>query len=177
MAGASITTAFIRERIFCVLHIHQPLIWLPYYMQNLDRKVRCEQRLQVSQKRVLVFLYIWSPSASFSPSTLSHFTLLSFIFAASVDPYLSSFSLLSHSLLSFDISKMFVPITLALSLGGLVYSQQAGTLTQETHPSLPWSSCTASGCKKQTGSITLDANWRWVHSTDDSTNCYTVSSI
>lgn len=38
---------------------------------------------------------------------------------------------------------------------------------------MPWKQCTKSGCKQQTGSVVLDANWRWVHSTDGSTNCYT----
>ncbi|KAJ5094346.1 hypothetical protein N7456_010207 [Penicillium angulare] len=52
-------------------------------------------------------------------------------------------------------------------------AQQAGTLTTETHPSLTWEECTSSGCSEQSGSVVIDANWRWVHSTDGSTNCYT----
>lgn len=61
-----------------------------------------------------------------------------------------------------------------LAFGAGVYAQQAGNLTTETHPSMPWQSCTAFGsCTKQSGSITLDGNWRWLHSTEDSTNCYT----
>ncbi|KAJ5547631.1 hypothetical protein N7513_004865 [Penicillium frequentans] len=53
-------------------------------------------------------------------------------------------------------------------------AQQAGTYTTETHPSLTWEECTSSGsCTEQSGSVVIDANWRWVHSTDDSTNCYT----
>ena len=62
----------------------------------------------------------------------------------------------------------------SLALLANVYAQQAGTLTAENHPSMPWKQCTKSGCKSQTGSVVLDANWRWVHSTDGSTNCYTV---
>jgi cellulose 1,4-beta-cellobiosidase len=61
-----------------------------------------------------------------------------------------------------------------VALIAYVYAQQAGTLTAENHPSMPWKQCTASGCKDQKGSVVLDANWRWLHSTDGSTNCYTV---
>lgn len=57
-------------------------------------------------------------------------------------------------------------------------AQQAGTLTTETHPSLTWEECTASGsCTEQSGSVVMDSNWRWVHSTDDSTNCYTGNTV
>lgn len=53
-------------------------------------------------------------------------------------------------------------------------AQQAGTLTAETHPSLSWQKCTAPGsCTTVAGKVTLDANWRWVHSTSGSNNCYT----
>ncbi|KAG6829832.1 Exoglucanase [Tephrocybe sp. NHM501043] len=63
----------------------------------------------------------------------------------------------------------------ALSFLAIVSAQQVGTLTTETHPKLPWYKCTtAGGCTSQsTGAVTLDANWRWTHSTSGSTNCYT----
>lgn len=55
-----------------------------------------------------------------------------------------------------------------------VKAQSACTLTAETHPSMSWSTCDASGsCTSKTGSVTVDANWRWTHSVDGSTNCYT----
>ncbi|KAF5325254.1 hypothetical protein D9619_009695 [Psilocybe cf. subviscida] len=59
---------------------------------------------------------------------------------------------------------------LAVALG-----QQVGTLTTETHPALPWQKCTTSGgCATQSsGKIVLDSNWRWLHSTSGTTNCYT----
>lgn len=39
------------------------------------------------------------------------------------------------------------------------------------------SMCTKSGgCVKQQKSITLDANWRWLHNTGGYTNCYTGAS-
>ena len=65
----------------------------------------------------------------------------------------------------------------AAALSAFVYlatvaAQQAGTQTAETHPSLTWAQCTASGCTNVQGSVTLDANWRWVHDTAG----YTVSA-
>ncbi|KAJ5227633.1 uncharacterized protein N7469_007639 [Penicillium citrinum] len=52
-------------------------------------------------------------------------------------------------------------------------AQQVGTSQTETHPSLTWSKCTSSGCTTTSGSVVIDANWRWVHTTDGYTNCYT----
>lgn len=57
--------------------------------------------------------------------------------------------------------------------GAGVYAQQAGNLTAETRPSLPVSQCTAAGCTTLNTEVTLDANWRWTHTTSGSTNCYT----
>ncbi|OCL10685.1 carbohydrate-binding module family 1 protein [Glonium stellatum] len=52
--------------------------------------------------------------------------------------------------------------------------QQVGTLTTETHPSLPAQSCSAAGsCTTVNTAVTLDANWRWLHTTSGYTNCYT----
>ncbi|KAL0577328.1 hypothetical protein V5O48_004651 [Marasmius crinis-equi] len=66
------------------------------------------------------------------------------------------------SLLSFAL--------LAVSVAG----QQVGTQTAETHPKLSWSKCSTGGsCATQSASIVLDSNWRWLHSTKDTTNCYT----
>lgn len=62
----------------------------------------------------------------------------------------------------------------SFSLLAIAYGQQVGTNTAETHPKLNWSKCTAPGsCTTQSGSITLDANWRWLHTTEGYTNCYT----
>ncbi|KAF4628823.1 hypothetical protein G7Y89_g9321 [Cudoniella acicularis] len=56
----------------------------------------------------------------------------------------------------------------------VAYAQQIGTLTTETHPPLTWEKCTAPGsCTTVAGSVTMDSNWRWLHSTSGSTNCYT----
>ncbi|KAI1788826.1 cellobiohydrolaseI [Ganoderma leucocontextum] len=63
---------------------------------------------------------------------------------------------------------------LAFSLLATVYGQQVGTLTAETHPRLAVSQCTsANNCQQQQRSIVLDSNWRWLHATSSSTNCYT----
>ncbi|KAM0124916.1 hypothetical protein ACHAP3_010078 [Botrytis cinerea] len=53
-------------------------------------------------------------------------------------------------------------------------AQQVGTSTAETHPALTVQKCAAGGtCTDESDSIVLDANWRWLHSTSGSTNCYT----
>ncbi|KAJ6114832.1 Glycoside hydrolase family 7 [Penicillium sp. IBT 16267x] len=42
------------------------------------------------------------------------------------------------------------------------------------HPSLTWEKCASGGsCTEQSGSVVVDANWRWVHDINSSTNCYT----
>lgn len=56
-------------------------------------------------------------------------------------------------------------------------AQQAGTQKEETHPSLTWQKCTDNGCTEQKGSVVIDANWRWVHSTEDTSNCYTGNTV
>ncbi|KAF8323706.1 cellobiohydrolase I [Clavulina sp. PMI_390] len=60
---------------------------------------------------------------------------------------------------------------LSLAIAG-VRSQGIGTNTAEVHPTLSWQTCTSSGCTTNSGSIVLDANWRWVHNSAF-TNCYT----
>jgi len=52
-------------------------------------------------------------------------------------------------------------------------AQLAGTLTTEIHPALTVSKCTSSGCTTSAQSITVDANWRWLHNKVGYTNCYT----
>jgi len=63
---------------------------------------------------------------------------------------------------------------ITFSLLAVAYGQQVGTQVAETHPTLTWSQCSAGGsCTTQQGSVVIDANWRWVHGTNDTTNCYT----
>ena len=62
----------------------------------------------------------------------------------------------------------------AFSFAAVVYAQQAGTQTAEVHPQLTSQKCTTSGgCVTQQTSVVLDANWRWLHSVEGYTNCYT----
>ncbi|KAF8316668.1 cellobiohydrolase I-II [Clavulina sp. PMI_390] len=60
-------------------------------------------------------------------------------------------------------------------LFGSVTAQSAGSYVAETHPSLTWSTCQAgeATCSTTAGTVTLDANWRWIHSTTSTTNCFT----
>jgi cellulose 1,4-beta-cellobiosidase len=59
----------------------------------------------------------------------------------------------------------------------LAAAQQAGSQKgNEYHPPLHLGTCTKdNGCQKQERSVVLDANWRWVHKTNDWHNCYTGS--
>jgi cellulose 1,4-beta-cellobiosidase len=70
---------------------------------------------------------------------------------------------------------MFRKTAVASSLLAAVASgQQIGTQMAEVHPQLPVQQCTAVGsCTTLDTSIVLDANWRWVHQTTSTTNCYT----
>jgi cellulose 1,4-beta-cellobiosidase len=61
---------------------------------------------------------------------------------------------------------------ISLTYLAVAYAQKVGTFTAENHPSLTWSTCTASGCTEVQGSVVLDSNWRWVHDSTG-TNCYT----
>ena len=65
-------------------------------------------------------------------------------------------------------------LLLSFALLVVVRGQQAGTQTAENHPPLSVQSCTAGGsCTTIQSSVVLDSNWRWLHSTADTTNCYT----
>lgn len=75
------------------------------------------------------------------------------------------------ALTSFNMYKSSLILGSLLATAG---AQQIGTYTAETHPSLSWSTCKSGGsCTTNSGAITLDANWRWVHGVNTSTNCYT----
>jgi len=70
---------------------------------------------------------------------------------------------------------MYSLLVLATSVflpAALVSGQQVGTQQSETHPSMTWQQCSAAGsCKTVQGSVTVDANWRWVHDKGGYTNC------
>ncbi|ORY68870.1 glycoside hydrolase family 7 protein [Pseudomassariella vexata] len=69
---------------------------------------------------------------------------------------------------------MLSKLAIASSLVAVSRAQQACSSTTETHPTMTWSKCAAGGtCTSQSGSVTIDANWRWTHTVSGSTNCYT----
>ncbi|GKT56113.1 exoglucanase 1 [Colletotrichum tofieldiae] len=53
-----------------------------------------------------------------------------------------------------------------------VSAQQVGTQQSETHPKLSWQKCTSSSCTAVNGEVVIDANWRWLHETSGTANCY-----
>jgi cellulose 1,4-beta-cellobiosidase len=65
-------------------------------------------------------------------------------------------------------------ISLALlSLIAAVQAQNVGTQQTETHPKLSWSKCSSGGsCTSQSGEVVIDSNWRWLHTTSGTQNCY-----
>ncbi|KKK12991.1 hypothetical protein ARAM_000917 [Aspergillus rambellii] len=59
------------------------------------------------------------------------------------------------------------------SLLSAVQAQNVGTQQAEIHPSLTWQTCSSGGsCSANQGGVTVDANWRWVHTVGGYTNCY-----
>jgi hypothetical protein len=56
----------------------------------------------------------------------------------------------------------------------VVRSQQVGTQTDEIHPNLSIQQCATGGnCQTLSTSITIDANWRSLHTTSGTADCYT----
>jgi len=56
---------------------------------------------------------------------------------------------------------------------GIARAQQAGHLEQESGPKVTLKECTETGCTQRDMTMTLDANWRWIHKTSGYENCYT----
>ncbi|KAI0139931.1 glycoside hydrolase family 7 protein [Hypoxylon sp. NC0597] len=64
-------------------------------------------------------------------------------------------------------------LAVSAALLGLASSQQVGTQQTETHPKLTWKKCTSGGsCTTTNAEVTIDANWRWLHTTSGTENCY-----
>jgi len=58
-----------------------------------------------------------------------------------------------------------------------VLGQQAGNQKAQFFPKLPMTVCSSDGqCETQQTTVTIDANWRWVHNVGGYTNCYTGMS-
>ncbi|KAJ7167896.1 cellulase [Mycena filopes] len=62
---------------------------------------------------------------------------------------------------------------ISLCLLAVVSAQQVGTQVAENHPTMSSQKCTAAGCTTLSTSVVLDGNWRWLHSVNSTTNCYT----
>ena len=77
--------------------------------------------------------------------------------------------------LSLCLPAMVISSLLAVSIWlAVIRAQQPGTLTEEVHPKIAIQQCaTGKGCTTVSAPLTLDANWRWVHTTTGYTNCYT----
>lgn len=72
---------------------------------------------------------------------------------------------------------MFVKVCLSFVFLVVVNSQQIGTQTAEKHPQMTIQRCATGGeCSAEQGEVVLDGNWRWLHSTSGTTNCYTGNS-
>lgn len=62
---------------------------------------------------------------------------------------------------------------IAASLVAVTAAQQVGTQTSETHPKISWKKCTGTGsCTSTNAEVVIDSNWRWLHGTSDTKNCY-----
>lgn len=72
----------------------------------------------------------------------------------------------------FTSSNMRQSALTGLSFLGVALAQQAGSETPEQHPSLTWYDCSSGSCSQVSGSIVIDANWRWVHEVGGYENCY-----
>lgn len=69
---------------------------------------------------------------------------------------------------------MFSKLAAISAFVAAAQAQQVCTLTTETKPTMEWSTCASGGtCTTTTSPIVIDANWRWVHDVNSSTNCYT----
>ncbi|KAJ7732376.1 major cellobiohydrolase [Mycena olivaceomarginata] len=56
-------------------------------------------------------------------------------------------------------------------LASLAVAQQIGTFTPEVHPPITYQTCTTfGGCTTHKGSVTLDANYRWLHTARQTCN-------
>ncbi|KAI9373342.1 glycoside hydrolase [Aspergillus egyptiacus] len=70
--------------------------------------------------------------------------------------------------------QVYKSLLLLASILSVAQAQQVGTQQAEVHPPLTWQRCNSDGsCTTVQGEVVIDANWRWVHTVDGYTNCYT----
>jgi len=61
----------------------------------------------------------------------------------------------------------------SIFLVAFVYAQQRGKQTPEKQPKINITVCNTDGCSEEANSVTMDANWRWIHKAGGwDTNCY-----
>ncbi|KAI1655218.1 glycoside hydrolase family 7 protein [Daldinia decipiens] len=64
-------------------------------------------------------------------------------------------------------------LAVSAALLGLASAQQVGKEQTETHPKLSWKKCTSGGsCTQTNAEVTIDSNWRWLHTLEGTKNCY-----
>ncbi|KAI0110245.1 glycoside hydrolase family 7 protein [Daldinia grandis] len=64
-------------------------------------------------------------------------------------------------------------LAVSAALLGLASAQQVGKEQSETHPKLSWKKCTSGGsCTQTNAEVTIDSNWRWLHTLEGTENCY-----
>ncbi|KAI2609499.1 glycoside hydrolase family 7 protein [Hypoxylon fragiforme] len=64
-------------------------------------------------------------------------------------------------------------LAVTAALLGLASAQQVGKEQAETHPKLSWKKCSGKGsCTATNAEVTIDSNWRWLHTTEGTENCY-----
>ncbi|KAJ7044625.1 cellobiohydrolaseI [Mycena alexandri] len=81
------------------------------------------------------------------------------------------------SLLHLRLPPASVLASLCLLGLGAVYGQQVGTEMPEIHPILTTQQCSAPGvCTARQSSVTLDSNWRPLHSVSSPTSCFNCNS-
>lgn len=123
------------------------------------------------------------PHVRFQPSSLSLHNNHTLLFPCSALPFP-----FTHN----QSETMYSKLATISALVAAARAQQACTLTTETKPTLTWETCKSGGsCTSNSGKslylpvcecqliwnfqglVVIDANWRWVHDVNSSTNCYT----
>ena len=73
-----------------------------------------------------------------------------------------------------DIATLLTTLLLVSDNYRTVHSQQPGQFETEEKPTITLKECiNSNGCQETKAKLTLDSNWRWIHETSGSQNCYT----
>ncbi|QDS76700.1 hypothetical protein FKW77_000767 [Venturia effusa] len=72
----------------------------------------------------------------------------------------------------FFLNMTFIPTLFVLAnLSFLIIAQQAGNQSTENAPKLTWQKCKRGGCVSQSGEVTADADARWLHNINGTSEC------